>query len=112
MKTATFIATILSLAVAATAAPAIEERWGGNNGNGGKGGSGSKCSANNKQVCCNGILDCVVAALSTTCSGNAYCCNTEAPEASPCSWQVDLTILISRQGAIVDVALLDCVNIL
>jgi len=71
MKTTSFVASILSLAVAATAAPTVEVH-----------NTGSTCLANTKQVCCNGLLNCVVQALSSTCTGDVYCCNTDAPEAS------------------------------
>ncbi|KAB5581178.1 hypothetical protein GE09DRAFT_1085409 [Coniochaeta sp. 2T2.1] len=84
MKTATFVASILSLAVAATAAPAVEARNGS-----------PYCSPGAKQVCCNGLLNCAVQVLSSTCNGDAYCCHTDAPE-----------------KAFVNVALLNCVAIL
>jgi hypothetical protein len=71
MQTPAVIASILCLAVAASAAPAVQVRTGG---------SSSSCSTNTKQVCCNGLLNCVVQVISETCSGDVYCCNTGAPE--------------------------------
>ncbi len=63
MKASIFY-TIFSLAVAASAVPT--------------GGQSNQCSTNQKQVCCNGILNCVVSALGDTCSGETYCCNSNA----------------------------------
>ncbi|KAJ4253471.1 hypothetical protein NW762_010629 [Fusarium torreyae] len=86
----TTIASVLALAATAVAAPAdVEARTGG-----GGGGSTTTCSANNKQVCCNG-LSCLVQVLGNTCSGDAYCCKTDAPA-----------------GTLVNVALLNCVKLL
>ena len=88
------IATILSVALAASAIPTeMEARTGG----GGGGGKGKTCSNSNaKQVCCNGLLSCVVQVLGSGCtSGGAYCCTTDAPV-----------------GALINIALLNCVDIL
>ncbi|KAM0246028.1 hypothetical protein ACHAP5_004999 [Fusarium lateritium] len=86
----TTIASIFAMATVAIAAPApadIEARTGG--------GNTSVCSAKAKQVCCNGILSCTVQVLGGTCGGNSYCCKTSAPV-----------------GALVNVALLNCVKLL
>lgn len=69
----TFVASVLAMAAAAIAAPAeieaLEARTGG----------GKTCSTNNKQVCCNGLLNCVVQVLGQNCDSSAYCCKTDAP---------------------------------
>ncbi|EWZ29330.1 uncharacterized protein FOBCDRAFT_277093 [Fusarium oxysporum Fo47] len=89
----TKIASILAMASAAIAAPApgnyeIEPRTGGGN-------NQPSCSAQSQQVCCNGLLSCAVQVLGSDCSNNAYCCETDAPV-----------------GALVNVALLNCVKLL
>ncbi|WZH40849.1 Hydrophobin 3 [Fusarium acuminatum] len=85
------IASILAMATAAIAAPAeVEARTG-------KGGNNPVCSAQNTQVCCNGLLSCAVQVLGGNCGGNAYCCETDAPVVS---------------GALINVALLNCVDLL
>ncbi|KAJ4188970.1 hypothetical protein NW755_006472 [Fusarium falciforme] len=54
------------------------------------------CSVENKQVCCNGLLNCAVQILGDSCKGgNAYCCNTGA---TPGTW--------------INIALANCVDIL
>ncbi|KAI8663634.1 hypothetical protein NCS57_00964900 [Fusarium keratoplasticum] len=58
-------------------------------------GTGGSCNANTKQVCCNGLLNCAVQVLGKNCNGEAYCCKTEAPV-----------------GALVNIALLNCVDLL
>jgi hypothetical protein len=65
MKYAAALSTF-ALAATAIAAPAeIEAR--------------NPCSNNGqRQVCCTGLLECVVQVLGGNCN-NAYCCNTEAP---------------------------------
>lgn len=76
--------SILAFAATAIAIPTeLEARTGG--GGGGKGGGGSgggggkTCSASGKkQVCCNGLLNCVVQVASSNCNNSAYCCNTSA----------------------------------
>ncbi|KAH7262805.1 hypothetical protein BKA59DRAFT_505827 [Fusarium tricinctum] len=86
----TTIASILAMATVAIAAPApadIEARTGG--------GNTPVCSAQAKQVCCNGLLSCAVQVLGGNCGGNSYCCQTNAPV-----------------GAFINVALLNCVDIL
>ncbi|KAF4966700.1 hypothetical protein FSARC_5644 [Fusarium sarcochroum] len=85
----TTIASILAMASAAIAAPAdIEARTN-------PGDNTNVCSTNNQQVCCNGLLNCVVQVLGKTCDGSAYCCKTGAPT-----------------GALINVALLNCVKLL
>ncbi|KAF5675180.1 hydrophobin 3 precursor [Fusarium heterosporum] len=81
------VASILAMATAAFAAPAdVEARTNPNN---------PVCSAQNKQVCCNnGILNCAVQILGGSCSGNAYCCKTDAP-----------------LGVLINVQLLNCAKI-
>ncbi|KAB5566637.1 hypothetical protein GE09DRAFT_1284396 [Coniochaeta sp. 2T2.1] len=83
MKATTVFATILPMALVATAAPTLEERTGGS------------CKSNTKQVCCDGLLNCVVQVLGDTCSSGAYCCKTDAPK-----------------GALVNIALLNCATLL
>ncbi|KAJ3460427.1 hypothetical protein MRS44_011294 [Fusarium solani] len=61
----------------------------------GGGSTGGSCNANTKQVCCNGLLNCAVQVLGKNCDGSAYCCKTDAPV-----------------GALVNVALLNCVDLL
>jgi hypothetical protein len=83
MKATTVIISILSVALTATAAPAmdsvLEERTGGG------GGTTTTCSAKGyKQVCCNsGLLGCLVQILGSHCSQQAYCCKTDASTVSP-----------------------------
>ncbi|RSM18259.1 hypothetical protein CDV31_002985 [Fusarium ambrosium] len=79
----TIVASALAMAVSACAT-----------GTGG-GSSGGSCNANTKQVCCNGLANCLVQVVGKNCDGSAYCCNTEAPV-----------------GALVNVALLNCVDLL
>ncbi|CAG7561889.1 unnamed protein product [Fusarium equiseti] len=87
------LASVLTMAVAAIAAPAdiLEARTGGGSG----GGNNAVCSAQNNQVCCNGLLSCAVQVLGSNCNGNSYCCESDAPV-----------------GALVNVALLNCVKLL
>ncbi|QPC72167.1 hypothetical protein HYE68_002919 [Fusarium pseudograminearum] len=83
------LTTVFALAAAAIAAPAdIEARTGHDNNN-------AVCSAQNNQVCCNGLLSCAVQVLGSNCNGNSYCCKTDAPT-----------------GALINVALLNCVKLL
>ncbi|KAH7179075.1 uncharacterized protein B0J16DRAFT_166450 [Fusarium flagelliforme] len=85
------LASVLTMAVAAIAAPAdIEARTGGGNN-----GNNPVCTAQNNQVCCNGILSCAVQVLGSNCNGDSYCCKSDAPV-----------------GAIINVALLNCVKLL
>ncbi|RYP18299.1 hypothetical protein DL765_004019 [Monosporascus sp. GIB2] len=78
----TTLTALLTMAVAAAAAPTeVEARTGGS------------CNNDQKSVCCDGILNCVVQVIAPTCSGTAYCCETDAPE-----------------GALVNVELLNCVQ--
>ncbi|KAJ3546283.1 hypothetical protein NM208_g1633 [Fusarium decemcellulare] len=77
MKYSAALATF-TMAIAALAAPTeLEARTGG--GSGGGGSTNTCSSTGQKQVCCNGILACVVQVLGTQCSSDAYCCKTEAP---------------------------------
>ncbi|SPJ70312.1 uncharacterized protein FTOL_00040 [Fusarium torulosum] len=88
----TTIASILAMATVAIAAPSpadIEARTGHG------GGNTPVCSAKAKQVCCNGLLSCTVQVLGGNCGGNSYCCKTSAPV-----------------GALVNVAVLNCVKLL
>ncbi|CEI41816.1 hypothetical protein FVEN_g3782 [Fusarium venenatum] len=90
MQFSTFTA-VFAMAAAAIAAPAdIEARTGHDNGN-----NKPVCSAQSKQVCCNGLLSCAVQVLGSNCNANSYCCDTQAPV-----------------GALINVALLNCVDIL
>ncbi|KAH7144767.1 hypothetical protein DER46DRAFT_616483 [Fusarium sp. MPI-SDFR-AT-0072] len=89
----TKIASVLAMATAAIAAPApgnyeVEPRTGGGN-------NQPVCSAQSKQVCCNGLLSCAIQVLGSGCNNDAYCCETEAPV-----------------GALINVALLNCVKLL
>ncbi|KAH7231155.1 hypothetical protein BKA59DRAFT_536371 [Fusarium tricinctum] len=86
MKTAAALSA-LTMAVAVIAAPSdIEAR----------GSSSSSCnSKTHKQVCCNGLLSCTVQVLGSNCNNDAYCCKTNAPV-----------------GALINIALLNCVDIL
>ncbi|KAF4338149.1 hydrophobin 3 precursor [Fusarium beomiforme] len=92
----TKIASIIAMASAAIAAPAlndysVEPRTGSNNNN-----NEPVCSTQgHKQVCCNGLLSCAVQVLGSNCNANSYCCKTDAPT-----------------GALINVALLNCVDIL
>ncbi|KAF4974600.1 hypothetical protein FZEAL_8527 [Fusarium zealandicum] len=91
----TIVASVLAMAATAIAAPAeVEARTHGGGGGSG-GGKTNVCSANTKQVCCNGFLSCAVQVLGKNCDGSAYCCKTAAPV-----------------GALINVALLNCVDIL
>ncbi|KAJ4168676.1 hypothetical protein NW754_010599 [Fusarium falciforme] len=90
------LASILALAAVVAAAPApglgLPILGGGEDG-----GRGAEvCSVENKQVCCNGLLNCAVQILGDSCKGgNAYCCNTGA---TPGTW--------------INIALANCVDIL
>ncbi|KAH7210831.1 hydrophobin 3 [Fusarium redolens] len=89
----TKIASVLAMAAAAIAAPApgnyeIEPRTGGGN-------NQPVCAAQSQQVCCSGLLNCVVQVLGTGCKTSSFCCKTDAPT-----------------GALVNVALLNCVDLL
>ncbi|RYP84714.1 hypothetical protein DL770_005166 [Monosporascus sp. CRB-9-2] len=78
----TTLTALVTLAVAATAAPTeVEVRT-------------ESCTNEQKSVCCNGILNCVVQVIAPSCSGSAYCCKTDAPD-----------------GALINLDLLNCVKI-
>ncbi|KAK6854154.1 hypothetical protein PG995_009247 [Apiospora arundinis] len=64
-------------------------------GGGGGGGSSKTCSGDTKQVCCNGLLNCVVQVLGSQCSGGVYCCNTS-----------------SGTGSIINIQALNCIKLL
>ncbi|KAF2493790.1 hypothetical protein BU16DRAFT_619016 [Lophium mytilinum] len=78
MKPST-VFSILSLALATSAAP--------NDG-------GSCNGGNNKQVCCTGVLNCVVQVLGSNCDASTYCCSTDA-----------------TTGAIISINALNCVKL-
>ncbi|PFH57710.1 hypothetical protein XA68_14673 [Ophiocordyceps unilateralis] len=63
-----FLAAVVALAAVAVAAPAdVEPR------------TASRCNAvGQRQVCCGGLLGCLVQVLGSTCSTRAYCCETGA----------------------------------
>lgn len=76
----TKIASVLAMAAAAIAAPApgnyeVEPRTGGGN-------NQPVCSAQSQQVCCTGLLNCVVQVLGSSCETKSYCCKTDAPVVS------------------------------
>ncbi|KAK7991243.1 hypothetical protein PG988_000037 [Apiospora saccharicola] len=59
-------------------------------------GGAKTCNADTKQVCCNGLLNCVVQVLGSTCSNNgAYCCDTSA-----------------GTGSLINIQALNCVKLL
>ncbi len=111
--------SVLALAATAVAAPAdLEARTNHNNP------PPSNCNNNGKQVCCSGLLTCLVQVLGASCNNQAYCCNTEAPVVSHPSLPrnaiavsplvirrgAELTALV--QGSLINIALLNCVDIL
>jgi hypothetical protein len=107
------IFTLLAVAMTATALPAAD------NSNAVAPRTGGSCHTHQKQVCCNGILTCLVTILGASCSGKTYCCETSSgPVSIPCSlhgvglcdWDKVLTTV--AQGTIVNVALLNCVDLL
>lgn len=71
-----YTAALLALVATVAAAPAeVESRNGG--------GGGGDCNNNGgTQVCCNGVLDCLVQVVGDSCSNQAYCCQTDAPAVS------------------------------
>ncbi|UPK94784.1 hypothetical protein LCI18_005719 [Fusarium solani-melongenae] len=83
----TTVASVLTMAATAITAPTKAEARGG--------GSAGSCNANAQQVCCSGLLNCVAQVLGKNCDGSAYCCQTSAPD-----------------GTLVNIALLNCVDIL
>ncbi|GJN79811.1 hypothetical protein VFPFJ_10081 [Purpureocillium lilacinum] len=82
-----YTAALLALVATVAAAPAeVESR---------NGGGGGDCNNNGgTQVCCNGVLDCLVQVVGDSCSNQAYCCQTDAPA-----------------GTLLNVALLNCVQL-
>lgn len=75
-----FFTTTLALAFAATAlaAPALDARTEPTTPP-----PSDICPNDNKQVCCNGILTCLVQVLGGPCDNDVFCCKTEAPVVSP-----------------------------
>ncbi|KAM4065505.1 hypothetical protein HRG_004190 [Hirsutella rhossiliensis] len=72
--------SVLALAATAIAVPTELEARGGPGNGGGSGGGGTTCSASGqKQVCCTGLLNCLVAVVGENCNNSAYCCTTDAP---------------------------------
>ncbi|KAJ5215266.1 uncharacterized protein N7498_001673 [Penicillium cinerascens] len=55
--------------------------------------SGGDCNNGGSQVCCSGVLNCLVQSVGDACSNQAYCCQTDAPV-----------------GTLLNVALLNCVQ--
>ncbi|ORY63345.1 uncharacterized protein BCR38DRAFT_524923 [Pseudomassariella vexata] len=68
------ITTVLAFTAAAFAAPAVEAE-------GLEVRTGTP-AASNKQLCCNGILTCVVQILGDVCTTKKYNCKTSAPAGS------------------------------
>ncbi|KAJ3454556.1 hypothetical protein MRS44_013156 [Fusarium solani] len=104
------LASVLAMAAAVTAAPALgllilggDEGsgragipGGSNNGNTTTTTTNKVCSVENQQVCCTGLLACAVQVLGEECKGgNAYRCNTGA-----------------ATGTLINIALANCVDIL
>lgn len=75
ISTMKYTAALLALVATVAAAPAeVESR---------NGGGGGDCNNNGgTQVCCNGVLDCLVQVVGDSCSNQAYCCQTDAPAVS------------------------------
>lgn len=69
----TFILSAAMAAFVAAAPQGLDTRTDGNGGNGGP------CNAVGTQVCCNGLLTCLVQALGAPCSNQAFCCNVNSP---------------------------------
>ncbi|KJZ73893.1 hypothetical protein HIM_06786 [Hirsutella minnesotensis 3608] len=60
------------------------------------GGRGGSCNASGeRQVCCNGLLSCVVQLLGSNCNNEAYCCETG-----------------TATGGLINLNLLNCVKLL
>ncbi|UNI22279.1 hypothetical protein JDV02_008181 [Purpureocillium takamizusanense] len=85
-----YTAALSALALAATAMAAPAELDARTNSN-----PPSNCNNNGKQVCCSGLLNCLVQAIGSPCQNDAYCCKTDAPV-----------------GALINVALLNCLKLL
>ncbi|KAF4589123.1 hydrophobin 3 precursor [Ophiocordyceps camponoti-floridani] len=77
---------IVALATVAIAAPAdVEPRS-----------SVNKCNVSSQQqVCCNGLLGCVVQILGSSCANRAYCCDSNGPST----------------GGLININGLNCVNL-
>lgn len=72
-------ATTLALAATALAAPSLEVRT---DPQPPTPPPSDICPNDNKQVCCTGLLTCLVQVLGAPCSNDAFCCKTEAPAVS------------------------------
>ncbi|KAI9896051.1 hypothetical protein N3K66_008951 [Trichothecium roseum] len=82
-------AAALAMVLPALAAPApadLDARTGGSS-------HEEICNNKGKQVCCTGLLDCIVTL--NVCQDKAYCCKTDKPD-----------------NALVNISLLNCVSIL
>ncbi|KAJ6442624.1 oxidoreductase [Purpureocillium lavendulum] len=78
-----FTAALLALAATAAAAPTeVEPRTGGGD-----------CNNGGSQVCCSGLLNCLVQAVGDSCSNQAYCCQTDAPVVSRCRLVPSTTVI-------------------
>ncbi|KAI1780920.1 hypothetical protein F4818DRAFT_397223 [Hypoxylon cercidicola] len=78
------ITTLFALAAVAIAAPSeVMART-----------EGSCTSSVQKQVCCNGLLNCVVQIIGSTCTSQTYCCDTNA-----------------GVGALINIQALNCIKI-
>ncbi|KAL2132389.1 hypothetical protein VTI74DRAFT_3866 [Chaetomium olivicolor] len=64
------IFTVLAAAMTASAIPHanLAVRGGGNEVN--------VCSTKSTQVCCNGVLQCLITAVGANCQADAYCCES------------------------------------
>ncbi|KAK3904908.1 hypothetical protein C8A05DRAFT_13260 [Staphylotrichum tortipilum] len=78
--------TLLAVAMTASAVPS---------GHGGGSAEINACSSKTANVCCGGLLGCVITLVGKECEGSSYCCDTTAP-----------------QGGVIDVNALNCVKLL
>ncbi|KAK4235376.1 hypothetical protein C8A03DRAFT_17878 [Achaetomium macrosporum] len=83
----TSIFSILAVAMTAAALPSA--------GVAPRTGDVGSCNSQTSNVCCDGVLGCVVTVLGKNCEGSSYCCETTA-----------------AQGSLVDVDALKCVKVL
>lgn len=72
-------ATTLALAATALAAPSLETRT---DPKPPTPPPSSTCSNDSKQVCCDGLLNCLVQVLGGPCDNEVFCCKTDAPAVS------------------------------
>jgi hypothetical protein len=112
----TIAATTLALAATALAAPSLNART---DPQPPTPPPSDICPNDNKQVCCNGILTCLVQVLGGPCDNDVFCCETDAPEVSiPWSLLAVHELGLQEgwhdayQGAFINIALLNCVDIL